>query len=46
MDGITLLRIIGTVASFVLFIVLVLWAWSARNRENFDQAAQLPFEGE
>ncbi|HNE60602.1 MAG TPA: cbb3-type cytochrome c oxidase subunit 3 [Ottowia sp.] len=41
---INLLRSIVTVLSFVLFIGIVFWAWSARNRERFDEAAQLPFE--
>ncbi|MDR0480016.1 MAG: cbb3-type cytochrome c oxidase subunit 3 [Burkholderiaceae bacterium] len=46
MDTINLLRVITTVASFVMFIVIAVWAWSARNRERFDEAAQLPFEQE
>jgi cytochrome c oxidase cbb3-type subunit 4 len=46
MDNINLLRVIVTVASFVMFIVITLWAWSARNRERFDEAARLPFEEE
>ena len=41
---INLLRSIVTVLSFVLFIGIVVWAWSARNRERFDEAAHLPFE--
>jgi len=41
---INLLRSIVTVLSFVLFIGIVVWAWSARNRERFDEAARLPFE--
>jgi cytochrome c oxidase cbb3-type subunit 4 len=46
MDSINLLRTIVTVASFVMFVVIAFWAWSARNRERFDEAAQLPFEEE
>ena len=41
---INLLRSIVTVLAFVIFIGIVIWAWSARNRERFDEAAQLPFE--
>ncbi len=33
-----------TVALFVLFIVLCLWAWSSRRQAEFDAAARLPFE--
>jgi cytochrome c oxidase cbb3-type subunit 4 len=35
-----------TLLSFVLFIGLVRWAWTARRRAAFDEAAHLPFEGE
>lgn len=43
---ITDLRIIATLATFVTFIGIWVWAWSKRNRNNFDEAAKLPFEGE
>jgi cytochrome c oxidase cbb3-type subunit 4 len=45
-DRIDLLRIIATVGSFVFFIAVAAWAWSARNRNRFDEAAYLPFEEE
>ncbi|MDB5885279.1 MAG: Cbb3-type cytochrome oxidase component [Polaromonas sp.] len=38
------LRSIVTVATFMVFIGIVLWAWSSRNAEGFDEAAHLPFE--
>jgi cytochrome c oxidase cbb3-type subunit 4 len=44
MDSINLLRIIVTVMAFILFIGIVVWAWSSRNRARFDEAARLPFE--
>ena len=37
------LRIVVTVLSFACFAGLVVWAWSARNRRGFDEAARLPF---
>lgn len=40
------LRSLVTVASLVCFIGIVWWAWSGRNREAFEQAAQLPFESD
>jgi len=46
MSGINLLRTIGTVVSLIMFLKIIVWAWSARNRESFDEAAQLPFEEE
>ncbi|CDS53250.1 Cytochrome c oxidase subunit CcoQ [Polaromonas sp. CG9_12] len=37
------LRSIVTVATFLVFIGIVAWAWSSRNAKGFDEAAQLPF---
>lgn len=39
-------RSLITVVSFVVFIGLVRWAWSARRRQAFDEAALLPFADE
>jgi cytochrome c oxidase cbb3-type subunit 4 len=39
-------RSIVTVISLVLFVVIVGWAWSRRNKTAFDEAAQLPFKGD
>ena len=41
---INLLRSIVTVVAFVVFIGIVFWAWSRRNKERFDEASRLPFE--
>ncbi len=43
---ITDLRIISTLATFVTFIAIWLWAWSKPKKKDFDEAANLPFEGE
>ncbi|HMM53790.1 MAG TPA: cbb3-type cytochrome c oxidase subunit 3 [Candidatus Desulfobacillus sp.] len=40
------LRSIVTVLSFVTFVGIVLWAWSGRRRQAFDEAANLPFNEE
>ncbi|MDP2244964.1 cbb3-type cytochrome c oxidase subunit 3 [Pseudomonas sp.] len=40
------IRGIGTVVVFIAFIGLVLWAYSSRRKENFDEAANLPFADE
>ena len=40
------LRIGATVACFVLFMGIVLWAYSRHNLRRFEEAAMLPFEGE
>ncbi|MDO5290559.1 MAG: cbb3-type cytochrome c oxidase subunit 3 [Pseudomonadota bacterium] len=41
---INLLRSIVTVVALAVFIGIVVWAWSARNKARFDEAARLPFE--
>ena len=40
------LRIVVTVASFIVFVGIVVWAWSRRNEADFREAANLPFEEE
>jgi cytochrome c oxidase cbb3-type subunit IV len=32
-----------TVVMFVLFLGIVVWAWSGKRKRAFDAAAQLPF---
>lgn len=36
-------RAATTLLSLILFIGIVVWAWSRRRRGGFDEAAQLPF---
>ncbi len=43
---ITSLRIIVTITTFVTFVGIWLWAWLRSNQKDFDEAANLPFEGE
>ena len=40
------LRIAVTVLSFACFAGIVAWAWSRKNRSQFDEAAMLPFAAE
>jgi len=39
-------RIAFTLVSFVIFLGIVFWAMSRRNRQAFDEAAMLPFADE
>jgi cytochrome c oxidase cbb3-type subunit 4 len=39
-------RIAWTVASFLVFVAIVFWAYSRGARRGFDEAAQLPFADE
>jgi len=44
METINIIRTAVTLLSFVMFVGIVIWAWSSRNRQQFEEAAQLPFE--
>ena len=37
------LRTIVTIISFIVFVGIVYWAYSSRQRARFDEAANLPF---
>lgn len=37
------LQTIWTVLAFIAFIGIVLWAFSSKRRNKFDEAARLPF---
>lgn len=37
------LRILATIASFIVFIGIVVWAWKRRKTDDFKDAANLPF---
>ncbi|MDP1740263.1 MAG: CcoQ/FixQ family Cbb3-type cytochrome c oxidase assembly chaperone [Polaromonas sp.] len=41
---VTTLRIAATLASFLTFVGILVWAWSRKNAKAFDEAARLPFE--
>jgi cbb3-type cytochrome oxidase subunit 3 len=42
-DGLTLIGTTGVVLAVVVFTGIVFWAWSSRNKQYFDKAAQAPF---
>lgn len=44
MDTITILRIFFTVLIFVLFVIILIWAWRNRNSAQFKDAQHLPFD--
>ena len=41
---INLMRSVVTVVALTVFIGIVVWAWSSRNKTRFEEAARLPFE--
>ncbi|MFN3883716.1 MAG: cbb3-type cytochrome oxidase subunit 3 [Rhodocyclaceae bacterium] len=40
------LRSLTTVLAFVMFIAIVAWAWSGRQKAAFEEAARLPLDDE
>ena len=40
------LRSLVTVVAFLAFVGVVLWAYSGRTRQRFEEAARLPFAEE
>jgi len=41
-----MLRGLGTVLALIAFIAICLWAYSRNRRDDFEQAANLPFADE
>jgi len=39
-----LIHSVWTVMMFALFIGIIVWAWSAKRKKQFDEAARLPLE--
>ncbi len=39
-------RAVMTVVMLLVFVGIVVWAWSGRQRSRFDAAARLPIEDE
>ncbi|MGA7802754.1 MAG: cbb3-type cytochrome c oxidase subunit 3 [Gammaproteobacteria bacterium] len=39
----TAVRSLFTVLLFAVFLAIWIWAWSAKRKPDFDEAAQLPF---
>jgi cytochrome c oxidase cbb3-type subunit 4 len=44
MDFAHIYQSIWTVIVFVLFVGIVIWAWSSKNKAAFDEAARIPME--
>ncbi len=42
----TQIQIVWTVIVMIIFVGIVLWAWSGRRKENFNEAANIPLEEE
>ena len=40
----SLVQSIWTVVVTVLFVGIVIWAWSGKRKQRFDEAANIPFD--
>jgi len=40
------IHIIWTILLLLTFVVIVVWAWSSRQKVRFDQAANIPLQDE
>ena len=43
MFDLDMFRGLGTVFAFIAFIAICLWAYSSKRKEDFEEAANLPF---
>ena len=41
---IIVIQSVWTVVVTVLFLGIVIWAWSGKRKQRFDEAANLPFD--
>lgn len=43
-EAVNLVGSVATVLVTVLFIGVVIWAWSKKRKKDFDEASRLPFD--
>jgi cytochrome c oxidase cbb3-type subunit 4 len=42
--NITLVQTVWTVIAFVIFVGIVIWAWSGHRKEDFDKASRMALD--
>ena len=40
----SLIATISTIMVMITFVAIVVWAWSGKRKQEFDDAANLPFD--
>jgi cytochrome c oxidase cbb3-type subunit 4 len=40
----SIIATVSTVMVMITFVIIVIWAWSGKRKEDFDDAANLPFD--
>ena len=41
---VSIIATISTIMVLITFIAIVIWAWSGKRKQDFDEAANLPFD--
>jgi cytochrome c oxidase cbb3-type subunit 4 len=44
--SIGIIHSVWTLLLLVIFLAIVIWAWSGRRKRSFDEAARMPLEEE
>ena len=42
--SISFIQTVWTVIAFVVFVGIVIWAWSSRRKEDFDKASRMALD--
>ncbi len=40
----SIIQSVWTIVVLVLFVGIVVWAWSGKRKQRFDEAANIPFD--
>ena len=46
MPLLTQIQVVWTVVVMIIFLAIVIWAWSGHRKESFNDAANIPLEEE
>ena len=41
---VSIIAAVSTILVLVTFVAIVIWAWSGKRKQDFDEAANLPFD--
>ncbi len=41
---VSIIATVSTIVVLITFVVIVIWAWSGKRKQDFDEAANLPFD--
>lgn len=44
MEYMSLLQSVWTVVAFIIFVAIILWAWSGRRQAEFDKVANVALD--